>query len=73
MELIILNKIKEDPKMYEYLHNHSFWYRELNRSVDNYASFEKSFKEYKRLQSMEKVNSTIENIELLSNLIKFVD
>ena len=73
MEISVLLKIKEDKKMYEYLHNHSYWYKDLNRDPVNFHKFNKAYKEYKKEVGMNKLNSTIENIELFTNIIKFVD
>lgn len=73
MKIELLLKIKENPKLYDYLHKHSYWYKDLNRSSTNYEKFYKEFKEFKREESMNKLNSTIENIELFTNMINFVD
>lgn len=73
MKTSLLLKIKENKKLYEYLHDHSYWYRNLNRNEDNYNLLLKEFKEYQREMGMNKVNKTIENIELFTNMIKFVD
>lgn len=73
MRVSLLLKIKENKKLYDYLHNHSYWYKKLNRSDKNYDLLMKEFKEYQREVGMNKINSTIENIELFTNMIKFVD
>lgn len=73
MNYNLLSKIKENKKEYEFLKTHSYWYKYLNRSEIYYDEFIKEFKKNKREETIQKVNSTVENIELLSNIIKFVD
>lgn len=73
MKYNLLMKIKENKKEYEFLKTHSYWYKYLNRSEIYYDEFIKELKKNKREETIQKVNSTVENIELLSNIIKFVD
>ena len=73
MNINTLNKIKKTKGAYEYLHNNSHWYRELNQNDTSIANFLREFKSFHREEMYNKVNSTLENIELLSNIIKFVD
>lgn len=73
MRIETLLKIREDKGLHAYLKEHSYWYRYLNRSDQNYNKLVDAYKIYKREQSMNKVNSTIENIEMFSNIIKFVE
>ncbi len=73
MRLDILLKIKENQKIYNYLLNNSYWYRELNRNPDNYKLFLKEYKKYNRENNMNKINTAIDNAELISNVIKIID
>lgn len=73
MELELLLKIDEDPKMHEYLYAHSEWYRYLNRNKSNFEVFKKEYKNFKHNNTMSKVNDTIDNIELITNILKIVE
>lgn len=73
MELEILLKINDDKNIHEYLYSHSNWYRYLNRKKDNFELLKKEFKNYKHNNTMNKVNDTIDNIELITNLLKIVE
>ncbi len=73
MELELLLQVEKDVKLHEYLYTHSMWYRLLNRDSKNYTLLEKEFKAFKHQNTMNKVNDTIDNIELLTNVIKMVE
>ncbi len=73
MELELLLKIEKDVKLHEYLYMHSNWYRLLNRDSKNYVLLEKEFKSFKHQNTMNKVNDTIDNIELITNVMKIVE
>lgn len=73
MELNILLKIKENPKIYDYLHENSRWYRKLNRKSSYYDELIKKYKSDNRAKNMSKVNDAIENAEMISNILKVVE
>lgn len=73
MDIGLLNKIKSKKEEYDYLLKHSYWFIYLNRSDNYYDEFLKEFKNFKREETIQKVNRTVDNIELISNIIKFVD
>lgn len=70
MNLQILNEIKKDQKLYTYLKEHSRWYILLNRNPSLIKNLKKEYKEYNRNKTINKVNETIDNIDLISNLLK---
>lgn len=73
MELSIVLKLENDAKLHQYLTEHSHWYRYLNRDKINYDALLKEFKSFKREKNMNKINDTIDNIELMTNVMKFVE
>lgn len=73
MELSVIQKLEKDSKIHEYLENHSEWYRLLNRNALNYNDFEKEYKNFKRERNYDKVNEVVDNIELMSNIVKMVE
>lgn len=73
MEIEILLKLNEDKRLHEYLYSHSSWYRYLNRSKNYLDNLKKEYKTYKHNNTMNKVNDTIDNIELITNVLKIVE
>ncbi len=69
MQKYVQMKLKENPKMYEYLKLNSHWYKELNRSATNYKKFEEAMKDLYKLHTTDKINNAIENIDLISSVL----
>lgn len=72
MEASILKELDEDPKMHEFLLNHSYYYLNLNRNSDYFETFLKEYKKFKRKTMGKKVSDTVENIETLSNIMSIM-
>ena len=73
MELDIIYKIKKDKKHYDYLRTHSYWYKYFNRNSNNYKKFLEEYKKYNRNMTTNKVNDTINNIDMLTNILKIIE
>ena len=73
MELSIIYKIKQDKKQYEYLRRNSYWYKYLNRDPNNYKIFIDTFKKNSRSETTNKVNDTINNIDMVTNILKVME
>lgn len=73
MELDLVIKLEQDGKLHDYLLTHSYWYRLLNRDKEEFEEFMKEYKNFKRERNMDKVNNTIDNIELITNIVKFME
>ena len=65
-------KINNDPKQKEFLHQNSYWYKELNRSALNYKEFYSSFKANKRNEKVAKANSFLETIDTVNTILKIL-
>lgn len=72
MEIQIVEQLRNDAKLHSYLITHSYWYRLLNRNSKYYDDLLKEYKTYKRNTNFNKVNDVIDNVELFSNVIKFI-
>lgn len=72
MELFIAEELKRDNKLHLYLITHSYWYRRLNRNSLEYDNLVKEYKTFKRNTNFNKVNDVIDNVELFSNVMKFM-
>ena len=73
MELSILNKIRSNKKHYDFLRSHSYWYKYLNRNPDNLKKFLSEYKKYSRETTTNKVNDTINNIDMVTNILKVLE
>lgn len=73
MELDIMYKIKQDKKHYDYLRSHTYWYKYLNRDRNNYDKFLNAYKKYNRNVTTNKVNDTINNIDMVTNILKVLE
>lgn len=73
MELELTLKLEEDKKLHNYLLEHTYWYRLLNRDSREYENLVKEYKKNNREKNINKINETIENAEMISNIVKFVE
>lgn len=73
MELDIIYKIKQNKKHYDYLRSHSYWYKYLNRNSNYYKNFIEEYKKYNRNMTTNKVNDTINNIDMVTNILKIIE
>lgn len=70
MNIIIQNKLRENPKMLDYLKENSYWYKELNRNPNSYNNFIDFIKEKYKLRSTDKVETFLSNIDLVSSVLE---
>ena len=69
MELELQKKLIDNPKMYQYLKENSFWVKDLNRNSDYYSKFLEAMKERYRLRTTDKISAAIDNIDLISSFL----
>lgn len=69
MSLDIQYKIKNNPNYIRYLRENSYWYKSLNRNLDNFKYFEEEVKEVYKLRASDRFEKAIETIELFQNII----
>ena len=72
MERSIMYKIKSEKKHYDYLRTHSYWYKYLNRNSKYYKDFIDSYKKFNRKESTNKFNEAINNIDMVTNILKVI-
>ena len=70
MQLQTQYALFKDEKMHKYLKENSLWYKYLNRDMRNYDNFVKAIKQKYHLNLTDKINDTIDNIDLLSTVIQ---
>ncbi len=72
MELDIQFKLMKNTKMKKYLKENSYWYKYLNRNPNNYDKFITDMKDKYKLRPTDKINSAIENIELVNSVLNVI-
>lgn len=68
MNLDIQFKIKNNPKYRQYLHEHSMWYKILNRDPSKFGIFEDKVKEEYKLRASDKITKALNTIEMIQNI-----
>ena len=69
MSLDLQFKLKSNNLYIEYLRNHSYWYKYLNRDPKYFSEFEEKVKEYYHLRPIDRINKTIDTIDMVSSII----
>ena len=69
MQLNILMKINENSLEKQFLREHSYWYKYLNRNNIYYKDFIKKMKEAYKLTPQDKINKTINNINMFKTFL----
>lgn len=69
MQRIVQIKLKENPKMLEYLKLNSAWYKDLNRSPANYKKFENAMKDLYKIRTTDKISEAIDNIDIINSVL----
>ena len=73
MEYALQNKIYLDKKQLEYLGLYSQWYKELNRSANNYQTFLNAYKKYRRELQTKKLNGAIDTLDTVNSIFKIIN
>ena len=69
MDTGIIIKINSDPNQKKFLRENSYWYKYLNRSSKYYDSFINEMKVKYKMTTTDKINKTIDSINMLNNLL----
>lgn len=69
MNLDTIIKLKNNPIYFKYLHEHSNWYKILNRNPDLFNDFIKEMKTNYKLRRIDKLSNTINMIETIENIL----
>ena len=69
MSLELQFKLKSNDLYLKYLRSHSYWYKYLNRTPKSFIEFEAKVKEDYRLRPIDKINKTIDTIDMVSSII----
>ena len=66
-------KISSDPMLIRFIREYPIWYKYLNRDSNNYKLFLDSYKKFNRNVTTNKVNDTINNIDMVANILKVLE
>ena len=70
MKYEVLDKLKNDKRFLNYLRENSIWYKKLNRDSNNYFTFINVMKEKYKLRTIDKVDSFVDSVDLISKIVK---
>lgn len=63
---------KENPKMYEYLKNNSFYIKKFDTNEITFKEFTNEMKKMYKETVPDKIEKAIDNIELVSNVLEIL-
>ncbi len=69
MQLYNQIAFRENAKLYAYLKQNSYYFKQLNRDTIDIKMFEKEMKIKYKERASDKLNSAVENIELISSVL----
>ncbi len=69
MEYSIQYKIEKDINLKRFLRENSYWYKYLNRNSNSFKYFVDDMKKNYKLTTMDKINKTMDNINMLQSFL----
>lgn len=69
MILEIQFKIKNNPRYIQYIREHSYWYKILNRNPLMFKDFEEKVKEDYKLRVSDRISRALNTIEMFQNIV----
>ncbi len=72
MDQELLNKIKQKPKYYDYLKENTDLIKNFNRYKIDFKTYENFLKDKYKLRITDKISNTIDNIDLVANIINSI-
>ncbi len=69
MTLEVQFKIKNDPYLYRYLREHSYWYKQLNRNPFTIKQLEQEVKKHYKLTTADKINHIKNSLDMVCTLM----
>ncbi len=69
MDKHTINIIKNNPNIYNYLRENSYWYKELNRDIQSIKKLEQEMRQKYKQTTIDKIDTLTRNINLISTFI----
>ena len=72
MRVDILFKVRNNPHLYRYLRENSYWYKYLNRDPSSIRLMEEEMKKRYKLTTADKINDIGSKLDLISSFIQLM-
>ncbi len=69
MTLETIIRLKRNPDYLRYIRENSYWYKMLNRNPNLFSQFEEEVKQTYGLRKIDKINKTLDMIEMVEKII----
>lgn len=69
MTLELQFKLKSEPLLIKYLHENSYWYKQLNRNPYKFDEFINNMKTEYKLRTSDKLNKALSTFEMISSIL----
>lgn len=69
MNLNLQYRIKQDNRQLQFLREHSYWYKYLNRNELYYKDFIDDMKDKYKLKPTDKINKIVENLDMFRTFL----
>lgn len=69
MQLFNQIAFRESPKDFNYLKDNSYFFKELNRGTIDFKTFQSEMKAKYKERTTDKINSVMDNMELISSVL----
>ena len=68
MTLEVQFKLKNNPLYLKYLHDHSYWYKRLNRNPNSFNEFIEEMKLEYHLRPTDRLNKIMDTLDMINAL-----
>ena len=69
----VQERINNNPKYLEYLHSHSYWYKNLNRDYKYFKEFENEVKKEYKLYPKDRLEKALNLINTLQTILSTIN
>ena len=69
MNIELQMKLKSNPLYLKYLHEHSYWYKILNRDSNKINEFIEEVKSNYHLRPTDKIKKAIDTVDMLTSIL----
>lgn len=70
---LVQEKLRSNPKYVEYLHTHSYWYKNLNRDINSFKEFEKEAKSFYKLYPKDKIEKALNILNMVETILSTIN
>lgn len=69
MDRVIVDKLINNPKLFDHFLHHSYWIKELTRNPNSFKDFENEMKKVYKERITDRLNDAASGIELISSIV----